>query len=400
METLTYWASFQRHIILFMVLTVISKGSTCEAPSSPVCFRRGRDKSVYICEWSMNTTESDVTYDFYINEGKLESVKQTTTEFPEERLIRKETVHIWVRAHVGNSTCTSVRSDVILQNFIKYDAPRDISMSWDKDNLNLSWKAAENYPASAEVRFHRPNTASWETISCSTKTNEGTSKCQVSLSSNLTYQLKIRQKSTQALNPLWSEWSPAVVVPAVLQTEPHVSSTTRLKNGTRMVKLRWSSFSSAAEITGLTFHLYDTQSSRGCPCVGKKHLINNTSIHMNVSYSAVNISVIAQNAAGYSPQAVVSLPPIKPADLKACSNLTLDGVLRKGTCLELYEYQDEVLRPENVITLSGRQRRKDREEIKDNLKDYVRYLCYEHKCVSGKPQTVKNCLVYKKEGGK
>lgn len=38
------------------------KGSACEAPLSPQCFRKNADDSVYRCEWSMNTTESDVTF--------------------------------------------------------------------------------------------------------------------------------------------------------------------------------------------------------------------------------------------------------------------------------------------------------------------------------------------------
>lgn len=34
------------------------------------------------------------------------------------------------------------------------------------------------------------------------------------------------------------------------------------------------------------------------------------------------------------------------------------------------------------------------------IKDYVRYLYFEHRCVGGKPKTIKMCLFYQKEGGK
>lgn len=42
-----------------------SEGQTCEAPSSPRCFRRKADDSVYRCEWHSNTTDSRVKYDLF-----------------------------------------------------------------------------------------------------------------------------------------------------------------------------------------------------------------------------------------------------------------------------------------------------------------------------------------------
>lgn len=35
-----------------------------------------------------------------------------------------------------------------------------------------------------------------------------------------------------------------------------------------------------------------------------------------------------------------------------------------------------------------------------DLKDYIRYLYFEHRCQHGRPQTVKMCFFYQKEGGK
>lgn len=49
---------------------------------------------------------------------------------------------------------------------VKYETPQDISMSWLKNNLKLSWRAAEKHPAQAEVWFRRDEnpTESWEKV--------------------------------------------------------------------------------------------------------------------------------------------------------------------------------------------------------------------------------------------
>ncbi|XP_060890793.1 interleukin-12 receptor subunit beta-2, partial [Labrus mixtus] len=404
METLRCCLSLHGYTVVFTVLAMISKGSPCEAPSSPECFRRGADHNMYKCEWSMNTTESDVTFDFYLNETKIESIKNNTSaEFTVERLIIMETVYIWLEAHDGNSSCTSLKSFVVLASIVKYEAPQEIMMSWVKDNLNLRWKAAENYPALAEVRFRRhghPN-ESWVNTLNSTKTKAGTSVYPVRLLSNSAYQVQIRQKSTQARKPLWSDWSPVVDVPAELKEKPDVNMSSALVNGTRTVTLFWKRMPSATAVTGVTYSLNNTQYPRGCPCLKSTHLIQNNKKTFHFSYSAVDVFVIANNTAGYSPPAVVHLPAVTAADLKACSATLLDEKLDRKTCLEWYELHNGDPRPENVITLTGRQKTKDRQRIKKvyvtDLKDFVRYLYYEHRCDDGKPRTVEMCLFYKKE---
>ncbi|XP_041646340.1 interleukin-12 receptor subunit beta-2 isoform X2 [Cheilinus undulatus] len=359
MEILKHWAFPQGHTVVFMLLTLISKGSTCEAPSSPECFRRSSDRTVYTCEWSMNTNESGVEYDFYFDETKFESTKQTTARFPEERLIKYDTVFIWVRAHIGNSSCTSLRSPVILADIVKYEAPTEISATWVKGNLTLCWKAAESRSALAEIRFrqHGNSNALWNNITSSAKTNNKT--C------------------------------------TNLQEEPDVTNKTKLLSSSRKVTLLWKSMPPAAAVTGV--NLTDTQSSRGCPCGRRNHLMKKNKYTIYVPLSAVNISVVAMNSAGHSPPAVVQLPAVIPEDLQACNGTLLDNKLNKTTCLEFYEFQDEVPRSENVITLTGRQKKPERKNIKENLKDFVRYLYCEHRCHNGRPQTVKMCLFYKKE---
>nr|XP_020512174.1 leukemia inhibitory factor receptor-like isoform X1 [Labrus bergylta] len=444
METLKCCLSLHGYAVVFTVLAMISKGSPCEAPSSPECFRRGAYENTFKCEWSMNTTESDVTFDFYLNETKIESIKNNTSaEFTMERLIILETVYIWLEAHDGKSSCTSLESFVVLADIVKYEAPQKIMISRVKDNLKLRWKAAENYPALAEVRFRRhghPN-VSWVNTLHSTKTKAGTSEywdsdtvCpqaetgssfpnalsssynqllyvllhrsennSVSLLSNSAYQVQIRQKSTQARKPLWSNWSPVVDVPAELKEKPDVKMTSEPVNGTLTVTLFWKRMPSATAVTGVTYILNNTQYSRGCPCVKSTQLIKNNKKTFHLPYSAVdvNVSVIANNTAGCSPPAVVHLPAVTAADLKACTATLLNEKLDRKTCLEWYELHNGVPSPENVITLTGGQKKKTRKRkgkvYVTDLKDFVRYLYYEHRCDDGKPRTVEMCLFYKKE---
>ncbi|XP_056233515.1 interleukin-12 receptor subunit beta-1 isoform X2 [Seriola aureovittata] len=419
METLKCWSSLHGYV-MFIFLTTVSKGSACEAPSSPECFRNNSEQSVYMCEWSMTTTESDVIFDLYFSEKKFVKIKETYIEIAEELLIRHQSVDIWVEAHVGNFSCKSPRKSVVLGDTVKFETPQIISVSWVKNNslrnnISLIWKAAENHQASAEVRFRRDGhpTESWEKISTYTTMMTAQSSPQVptsqkgvtleykvivvNLLKHSAYQFQIRHQSTQARNPLWSKWSPVLMVPAELEHEPEVNIKTKVVNGSREVTLTWKPMPHAAAVGGVTYLLEDTQSSHGCPCKrtkrGRHH--NNTVIY--VSYSAVNISLTARNIAGYSPSALIEVPAVPAADLKPCDNMTLDEKLKKKTCKQWYELRDQDSRPQNVITLASK-KKKERERVKKRMQDYVRYLHFEHTCDNEKPRTVKMCLFYKKEG--
>lgn len=143
----------------------------------------------------------------------------------------------------------------------------------------------------------------------------------------------------------------------------------------------------AASVTGVTYSITDTQSSQKCPCkplpqrsTQRKHFT------IYASFSAVNISVVARNAAGPSPAAVVSLAslgPMSKADVESEYTLEIGGVpfcririflqllllfsfspecdrtllgekVRKRICLELYEFQDGAWRPAAVSNSTKR----------------------------------------------
>ncbi|XP_053178968.1 interleukin-6 receptor subunit beta [Scomber japonicus] len=401
MESLKRWSSLHGYTAIFMFLTTISKGSTCEAPSSPQCFRRYAEDNVYLCEWSMNMTESNVTFDLHLNETKFPEIAKTWYEVLEEQLTKFHLVHhIWVEAHVGNSSCNSLKMPIKLTDTVKYQAPQNISVSWIKNNLNLTWTAAEKYPALAEVWFQPDNlsTESWEKKKINTTAKTLTYQVIVAnLLKSTAYQVRIRHQPILVLNPLWSDWS-TVIVPAELE-QPKVTMTKTTSNGTRTLMLTWKPVPHAAAVRGVKYRFDDTHSSRGCPCPrGKKrkrdHYGTIDYTTYNVLYSAVNITIIATNAAGHSPPAIIQVPAEPATDLKTCDKTLLNEKLKK-TCLEWYELQDGDLRPKNVIT---RQKGIGQKQIREKMKAYVRYLYFEHRCLDGKPKTVKMCLFYKEEG--
>uniref|UniRef100_A0A8C6MER3 Fibronectin type-III domain-containing protein n=1 Tax=Nothobranchius furzeri TaxID=105023 RepID=A0A8C6MER3_NOTFU len=157
----------------------------------------------------------------------------------------------------------------------------------------------------------------------------------VNLVRSSAYQVRIRQLAIKYKSPLWSNWSPFLTVPA----------------GKLIIK--W--FRESFTLKLVTYSVTDTHSSHGCPCKRKKsHTSRNSNHHtLHVSYSAVNITVVARNEAGKSPETVLHVPAASAADLKSRSQ---------------------------------------------SMKNFTRYLYFEHRCHNGKPRTVKVCLFYLKEG--
>nr|XP_043899250.1 interleukin-12 receptor subunit beta-2 isoform X3 [Solea senegalensis] len=410
---LTFWISLHGYII-FMFLTTASKGSTCEAPSSPECFRRNASETVYTCEWSTSTTNSNVTFDLYFNKKKFGSIKATSWPIPDELLIKNRPVNISVEAHVDNLSCMSPWRTVELGNIVKYDAPHSISMSWSKNDLVLMWSAAETSPSLAEVWFrrHEHPSESWEkrlinTTLLTARKKISTSWCpkkgltpgnQVTIG-NLTkhsiYQVQIRHRSNLVKSPLWSKWSPVVIVPAELEYKPQVNVTTKLLKGSREVTLTWKPMPhTAAEVT---YRLEYTLSSLRCSCpraAWRRHPITTNNYKMFVPYSAVKISVTARNAAGCSPPAIVQVPAVPIVNLKMCDKTSKHT---KKMCKQWYEFQEPD--SENVTSASERKLEPNMEPLRrTHLQAYFGYMYYEHMCDGGRPRTVKTCLFYKKEG--
>ncbi|XP_076009761.1 leukemia inhibitory factor receptor isoform X2 [Genypterus blacodes] len=390
--------------------------ATCEAPSSPQCFRTNSAVSVYTCEWSTDTTESNQNNQVYFRYGNLTRTvlpAGTSKErisgriwsrqwFREEELFVWQRVHIWVIARAGNFSCTSPTTSVILNQSVKYEAPKNISVSWMGNDLNLSWRAEAEQQALAEVSFQMEGDAAepWENKSTTTNNTDNTYQViVVNLQKDSSYRVQVRHQSIKAPNPLWSGWS-SVTVPAELEHPLEVNMRKKCRDGTQTVTLTWQPVPPAAAVGGVTYSIEDTQRCHGCPCYTKNCFINttNTKYTTFVTYSAANISVIAWNAAGKSPPAVVHVRAKPAADLKPCEKTLLGEKLGKQTCLEWYELEDGHPKPESVLTLLARTTKAENLKMKAEMKDHVRYLYIEHRCVNRRPQTVQMCLFYKTEG--
>lgn len=72
----------------------------------------------------------------------------------------------------------------------------------------------------------------------------------------------------------------------------------------------------AAAVTEVKYLLTDTQSLHGCPCMRRTSEINSNKHTTYVSYSAVNITVMAKNAAGFSPPEIIQVSAKPDVDLK------------------------------------------------------------------------------------
>uniref|UniRef100_A0A8D0CNG3 Fibronectin type-III domain-containing protein n=1 Tax=Sander lucioperca TaxID=283035 RepID=A0A8D0CNG3_SANLU len=197
------------------------------------------------------------------------------------------------------------------------------------------------------------------------------------------YKVQIRHRSTHARNPLWSGWSDVTVPAGEVIVFIEIICFHKSPNFAVFVSFAVQPMPHAAAASGVNYSLTDTQSSHGCHCQKNRYpIITPQNTHTTyVSFSAVNISVIAKNAAGYSPRAIVQVPAELAADLKSRPNCCLSANV------VTHLYYKYFLCKENYKSVSVTE-----------IKDYVRYLYFEHRCDDGKPQTVKMCIFYEKEG--
>ncbi|XP_028300677.1 interleukin-27 receptor subunit alpha isoform X2 [Gouania willdenowi] len=399
MGTLKLWLSLHGCFI-FLCISTVTKVSACEAPSSPQCFRKNSLMNVYMCEWSLSNEESNTTFSLHADflQPPITDIKQKWTEVEEEKLVTGRRVVLWVKSHVGNSTCTSPNISVQLGQIVIFEAPQNITVSWMENNLSLRWLSAEPFPASTEIWIQSDDslTELWQKILKNTTLEDMVNVDN--LLKNSSYQVKIRHQSNQVKNPLWSKWSPVVSVPAELGEKPEVTVNMQVLNGTRKLTLSWKEMPPAASVRGVNYTISNSQSLHRCPCSKEAAVTNATKYTVYASYSAVNISVVASNAAGKSPPTILQVPAEPLTDLKICDKTMLDKKFKKKTCLEWFAVQDADSAPINRTILPGNRTKNEKSQITKTIQDYVRYIYLEHKCHDGKPLTVKKCLFYRKEG--
>ncbi|XP_053742848.1 uncharacterized protein il12rb1 isoform X2 [Synchiropus splendidus] len=374
---------------------LISPGAGVGCPSSPLCYRKSSDAIDYICEWNMNGSDN-VNFRLSIEEFQKQ-FDRSPVEIAEEEIICRRPVNISVEAFDGNSSCSSPITTVVLKHVVKFPAPQNIRFSWSGNSVNLTWMAPENSPASAEVWYRQYGHPAdiWKKLNTTVQTLglEDVPSYQASLENfakNISYQLRLRHQSRTAQKPLWSDWSPVVIVPAELTHKPVIVVSSVLEKDERKVSIKWNpKQAAAAAVQGVTYVLWETI---GCPCQTEK-VHNTTQDYVtSVSKSSVFISVIAKNTAGSSPRAIQQVPLDPAQQFENCSDTFLEIGPRAKTCLELYPIQNGGLEQDHAITIT-KKTMKMRQRIKDN----IRYLCVRYRCRSYRPE-VQACVAYQKEG--
>ncbi|CAL8393191.1 unnamed protein product [Boreogadus saida] len=373
---------------VMVVAATVSKG--CEAPGKPKCFRNKSSSHEYTCEWERSSSATNVTYDLLIspteppfdNAMSRWDLRTNRIYLDEDELIKIRNVSIVVTAHAGNASCTSNSTTVVLSTVVKLPEPVKMAALWSDHKLKLTWPS-QGDSASAEVlvRHVENKTQTWSHEV--KKENNVYSVLLEGLETQRAYQVQVRQRSTQVTASLWSDWSANLTVPAEILQSPDVElkTITEVDRGIRQLVFTWKAVAPAAQAGGVHYTLTYPP---WCPCAVKEKArcqITVPSLHhtINVTNSAFNLSIRAENTAGASSTGYVNVAAKPDQDLKACEkNLTFH---RKH--VEWYEVKEGGTAKERTL-------RKER-------KKFVRYVYREYNCGHKGPKTVEMCLWYKKE---
>ncbi|CAL8272967.1 unnamed protein product, partial [Arctogadus glacialis] len=297
-------------------------------------------------------------------------------------LIRNKKVSIVVTAHVGNTSCTSNSTTVVLGTVVKLPEPVKMAALWSDHKLKLTWPS-QGDSASAEVlvRDMENKTQTW-----SHEVKKETNVYSVlleGLETQRAYQVQLRQRSTEVSASLWSDWSANLTVPAEILQSPDVElkTITVVDRGIRQLVFTWKAVPPAAQAGGVNYTLTYPP---WCLCAVKEKAwcqitvpsLNHT---INVTNSAFNLSIRAVNTAGASSTRYVNVAAKPDLDLKACEK----NVTVHGKHVEWYEFREGGTAKERTLH--------------EERKDFVRYVYRKYHCGHKGPKTVEMCLWYKKE---
>lgn len=287
----------------------------------------------------------------------------------------------------GTSKCTSEKITVTLQDIIKYENPQNVSVKWSQNNLTLQWNAPETHGAAVEIWHRKDPTQQWINLNKTAEPKKQYELTLWNLGKPSARHLQMRQKSTKAKSPLWSDWSNILALPIEF-----VKISKKLMNGTRRLTLRWKPVpSSDGDVVS---YKVETHSC----CHGQMHQYKTTKTFyfIDESYSAINISVKAVNVVSSSPPALFYVRPENPPNIKLCEKPTPSQKMKKRVCREWYELQDGRMKVDTVITLTST-KSTTRQQKERELQEFTPYVYFEHQCFK-KPFTRKWCLYYKKQG--
>ncbi|XP_062869497.1 interleukin-31 receptor subunit alpha [Trichomycterus rosablanca] len=319
-------------------------GATCSV-SSPECYKKSTQPDEdFICEWVDQDNSKDVNYTLFMqNTDRICSsynsnfyAKGKRLQLPLEDLRITCLLDIWVQKRVGQMTCNSENTSVVLSNSVKYNPPIVITVR-NAGNLTLSWaRPNDNKGAIHKIRWKKIN-GSWQNEIFATydrvnKDNLETYTMQ--LEKDAAYQVQVRRKEKQSL--LWSDWSQMHDIPIEIKPLDVKWREEKLYAGRRKIILYWDKPPREASFGGLTYKL-----TLHLPCQNKTATTNITSFEMFVTYSGARVSFVATNNVGSVSSKQITIPPVK--HLQYCPTDTLQEIQpKKQYCLEWYELRDAI----------------------------------------------------------
>ncbi|KAL1022657.1 hypothetical protein UPYG_G00030590 [Umbra pygmaea] len=397
------------------IAMVIAPGKTNTCNSSPQCYKTTEEASTYICEWkSMKNATYELFYRRSNSTRSLPCSERTQNNYccvNEEEMYSKVYVDIWVVVNIGNQSCISPISTVRLEESVKYNAPKNVSMSRSSSTLNISWNNDNGNPcdedgeqtykngAEIEVKYRRREVPSetWNTI------KEVVEKAMFTLKDlqpQSVYQLQVRHKSNQKI-PLWSNWTPILNVSTEIQNPPEVIYTLNdFNNGTRLLKLTWGTPPYPDSMEQVNYNL----SLNIWPCQPKRnaifHFVNATEFSVLVTYSAVSGSIFAFNKVGKSSRKdfVVQAKHLTSPNKSWCDTpIQCTYVHSLNKCCLAWNKLTVTKTDRHIQRLNGTVNA-TLEIIRKAMDDYVPYYYLVHCNTEERPHTTEMGLMYKKEG--
>ncbi|XP_035268677.1 interleukin-12 receptor subunit beta-1 [Anguilla anguilla] len=392
-------------VLLMMLLAVVVDGATVEAPSDLKCYKNSTEMDEdFTCTWRPGASGENFNYTLhycvhvmgisckYIDAGRSHNVLLVY-----EWVITGKEMHMWVDAHMGSSKYRSANFTMVLKDQIRYDAPHIKSMSRSSGNLTLYWKnpPREKEAIINEIQFRREGEQSWQNNTLETQGENKLEEYTLTIQKDAVYEVRIKRRAKHLRTHIWSAWSNASKVPIEIHNQPEVKwNVGELKRGVRLLKLSWTAPPEAESVGGVKYMLSLVITT----CQRKPKTISRTTTQykINVTASAVSVTIAAVNNVGESPKQIFTVPA---QHLTHCPKDQVDHLKEKKRkkCVEMYELTGDTSTGSVYSNMSKNATHALNEIKRKEMKDFVRYHYFVH-IGANKPQTIALCPIYKTEG--
>ncbi|KTF84120.1 hypothetical protein cypCar_00018251 [Cyprinus carpio] len=325
-----------RVAVLVLVVSVsLTEAARCVPTSSPQCYKNStKPDEDFICEWDERNPEKSQTHILHIWDTVKNSFRtHVKCSKPAQAYLHLEELgtpsrktDIWVQTQVGNLTCNSSKTSVILECMVKYSKPQIIRMKRSAGILNITLdKPTDNKGAIYEIRW-RKRDSEWQNTTFETK--DSTIKgCNLG-------SLEICDSKNCKNVPIQRQFPEIRRRPVIRCVEKNP------ENGTRDIHLSWDAPLPEESVGGVKYIL----KLLDWPChkTKKKKQTTNQTYNTSITYSEARISIIARNKVGHSPERHIFIPALK--HLNYCNSDMPSNIPKadNNTCLEWYKLEDEV----------------------------------------------------------